>query len=234
MRRFLKLSTYVPTFYWGSTTALRGVLTLLARWKVTGRENVPASGGLLIVSNHLNNADPPILSAAVARRRIRYMAKVELFKWPFGVFTRLYGAFPVRRFDADVAAMLNAERILRRGEALGMFPEGTRSRTGFVGKPHPGTALIAMRTGSPVLPCAIIGTEALGHPLNILRRPRFHVIIGRPLAVEHVKRPSEAQVAELTERLFAEICQLLPQQYLAAYTGSGQSPQERDGSDPPG
>lgn len=231
MRRFLKLSTYVPAFYWWSTCSLRAVLTAIARWKVIGRENVPTSGPILVVSNHLNNADPPILAAGIAKRRIRYMAKVELFKWPFGLLTRLYGAFPVRRFDADVAAMLNAERILKRGEALGMFPEGTRSKTGFVGKPHPGTALIALRTGATVLPCAIAGTEALGNPLNALRRPRFTIVIGEPMAIEKVKRPTEAQVNELTDRVFAEICKLLPAKYLAAYTGSGDSSRTDDGTD---
>lgn len=232
MRRFLRLSTYVPTFYWPATLSLRAFLTIVARWKVVGRENVPATGSLLVVSNHLNNADPPILAAGIARRRIRYMAKVELFKWPFGLFTRLYGAFPVRRFDADVAAMLNAERILKRGEALGMFPEGTRSKTGLVGKPHPGTALIALRTGATVLPCAIAGTEVLGNPLNALRRPRFTIVIGEPMAIERVKRPTEAQVNELTDRLFAEICKLLPAKYLAAYTESGDSSRTDDGTDP--
>lgn len=234
MRRFLKLSTYVPVFYWWATCSLRAILTIVARWKVVGRDNVPRSGALLIVSNHLNNADPPILGAGIARRRIRYMAKIELFKWPFGLFPRLYGAFPVRRFDADVAAMLNAERILRRGEALGMFPEGTRSRTGVVGKPHPGTALIALRTGATVLPCAITGTEALGNPLNALRRPRFTIVIGNPMAVPLVKRPGEAQVNELTDRVFAEICKLLPAKYLGAYTGLGDSSHADDGTDPPG
>jgi len=234
LRRILKLSTYVPVVYWGGTYLARTLLFVLVRWKVTGRERVPASGGLLLVSNHLNNIDPIILGAAIPRRRIRFMAKVELFKWPLGIFARLYGAFPVRRFEADVGAMLTAERIMRRGEALGMFPEGTRSRTGYVGKPLPGTAVIAMRTGATVLPCAISGTEQLGNPLNLLRRPAFRVEIGEPIVIPRVKRPTEAQITELTDLLFAEICKLLPRQYVADYTGSGTSPQEHNGSDPPG
>ncbi len=232
MRRILKLSTYVPVVYWAGTSLARFLLVVLVRWKVMGRERVPPSGGILLVSNHLNNIDPIILSAAVHRRRIRFMAKIELFKWPFGIFTRLYGAFPVRRSEADVGAMLNAERILKRGEALGMFPEGTRSRTGYVGKPHPGTALIALRTGATVLPCAITGTEKLGNPLNLLRRPAFRVVVGEPISVPHVRRPTQAQIEELTDQLFAEICKLLPRQYLSAYTDSGVSPQEHHGSDP--
>lgn len=216
-----------PWFYWGATYLLRGVLWVVARWTVTGRERTPIEGAVIVVSNHLNNADPPILAAGIARRRVRFMAKIELFKYPFGVVPRLYDAFPVRRFEADMGALLTAERILKKGGVLGMFPEGTRSRTGFIGKPHPGTALIALRSGATVLPCAIVGTEQLGNLLNVLRKPRISVHIGQPIAVEAVRRPTEAQVSELTDRIFAEIVAMLPSKYFAAYT-------ETDGGNNPG
>lgn len=210
----------VVAFYWWATTTLRGLLWLVARWEVRGREHVPMEGPLIVVANHLNNTDPPILASGIARRRIRYMAKIELFKYPLGIIIRLFGAFPVRRFDADVGAMLNAERILRHGGVLGMFPEGTRSRTGYLGRPHPGTALIALRTGATVLPCAITGTEQIRSPFVVLRRPRITITIGTPLAIERVKRPTEAQVSALTERIFGEIRAMLPARYAGPYTGS--------------
>ncbi|MCZ2110703.1 MAG: 1-acyl-sn-glycerol-3-phosphate acyltransferase [Dehalococcoidia bacterium] len=227
-------NTFVPPFYWTAVTALRGALWLIGRWTVTGREHVPPEGAFMVVSNHLSNADPPILSAGIAKRRIRFMAKVELFKYPFGAAIRLYGAFPVRRFDADVAALMAAERSLRHGEVLGMFPEGHRSRTGYVGKPHPGTALIALRSGATVLPCAMIGTEQLRKPLNLLKRPRITIHIGEPMVVEKVKRPTEEQVSALTERIFDEITALLPAKYLAAYTGSEGAADSNHGADNPG
>jgi len=233
MRRRL-MASLVPVVYWGATHALRFVLMVVGRWKASGRENVPATGALIVVSNHLNNADPPILAAGIARRRIRFMAKIEIFKLPFGMVPRLYGAFPVRRFEADLAAMLNAERLLKRGEVLGMFPEGTRSRTGYLGKPHPGTAMIALRSGATVLPCAITGTEVLKNPLNLLRKPRITVTIGEPIQVEAVRRPTEEQVNDLTERIFSAIKALLPPKYLAAYTGSEEAAREHDGPDHPG
>lgn len=231
MRGKLSWATFVPSFYWGATYLLRGILWLVGRWTVTGRGNIPSSGPLLVVSNHLNNADPPILSAGLAQRRVRYMAKIELFKYPFGVVPRLYGAFPVRRFEADLAAMLNAERILKRGGVLGMFPEGTRSRTGFLGKPHPGTALIALRAGATVLPCSITGTEQLGNPFNVLRKPKITVRIGQPIPLEAIRRPSEEQVNELTERIFSEITALLPSKYIAAYTESEEVADTGHGGD---
>ena len=230
----LSWHTFAPPVYWGLTYLLRGLLWVVVSWKVTGRENVPREGALIVVSNHLNNADPPILGAGIARRRIRWMAKVELYKYPFGVVPRMWGAFPVRRFDADIRAMLQAERILKNGEVLGMFPEGHRSRTGYVGKPHPGTALIAYRSGATVLPCAVIGTEQLGNLLNLLRKPRIQVVIGQPFTVEKVRRPSEQQVSELTERIFTEITALLPAKYLPAYTDPGKDGNAADGGDPAG
>jgi 1-acyl-sn-glycerol-3-phosphate acyltransferase len=222
--------TFVPPFYWATIYVLRAALWLVVRWEVRGREHVPATGGLIVASNHLNNADPPILGAGVAKRRIRWMAKVELFKLPFGVIPRMWGAFPVRRFEADLGAMLNAERILRQGGVLGMFPEGTRSRTGRMGEPHPGTALIALRTGATVLPCAVTGTEKLRNPLVVLRRPRFSVTIGKPIRVERVKRPTEEQVGALTAQIVDAIRALLPPDYVGPYTGNeGIAPGEHDG-----
>jgi len=155
-----------------------------------------------------------------------FMAKVELFRPPFGFLPRLYGAFPVRRFDADMAAMLNAERLLKRGEALGMFPEGTRSREQRFADLHPGTAVIALRSGAAILPCAITGTEAITGIMPVLRRPRIAVRIGKPIAVERVRRPTEEQVSDLTVRIREAIAALLPPQYGGTYTGS-------DGRNPP-
>lgn len=220
LRAQFTFERFSPWFYWFAMGVLRALLLLLVGWKVVGRQNVPRRGGLIIASNHLNNADPPILSYAILRRRIRWMAKVELFKYPWGALTRLFGAFPVRRFEADARALLHAERLLRDGCAIGMFPEGTRSRTGYLGKPHLGTGMVALRAGATVVPCAISGTEILKNPLRLIRRPRFTVVIGEPIQFEAVKRPTQAQVIEATERIFAAIRDLVPSQYHPPYTGS--------------
>lgn len=234
MRRKLTWATFVPAFYWSMTSALRFVLWVVGRWKVSGREHVPAEGALIVVSNHLNNTDPPILAAGVLRRRIRFMAKIELYKYPFGVIPRLYGAFPVRRLESDMGALLNAERILKAGGVLGMFPEGTRSRTHTLGRPHPGTALIALRTGAPILPCAITGTENLHKPLTYVRKPRITIRIGEPFAVEKVRRPTEADVSALTRRIFDEIAALLPPHYVGTYTEKEEVTAAAHGDSHPG
>ncbi len=235
VRRRMGWATFVPAFYWSMTFLLRAIVVVVARWKVTGREHVPRTGALMVVSNHVSNCDPPILGAGIASRRIRYMAKIELFSMPVGIITRLWGAFPVRRFDADLAAMLNAERILKRGEVLGMFPEGTRSRTGVMGQPHPGTALIALRSGATVVPCAITGTEHLfDKPWRLLTKPRVTVTIGEPISLTAIRRPSEEQVSELTNQIYRAISNLLPPAYVPAYTESKDEVGQSDGDNPPG
>jgi 1-acyl-sn-glycerol-3-phosphate acyltransferase len=233
MRRRL-MTVVIPLAYWSLCRVLRVVLVIVGRWKVYGRSHVPHNGALIIASNHLSNADPPILSAAITCRRIRFMAKVELFRGWFGVLVRLWGAFPVRRFEADVGAMLNAERSLKRGEVLGMFPEGTRSRTGRIGQPHPGTALIALRSGATVLPCAVTGTDRLKKPKALLTKPRITVRIGEPFQVEAVRRPTEEQVSTLTNRIFSEIRALLPEAYGGTYTGEEGAAPGSHGRDHPG
>lgn len=232
LRDRISWNTFVPAFYWGATYALRAALTIVVRWRVRGRDSVPRSGGIIVVANHLNNVDPPVLGAAIAKRRIRYMAKVELFKFPIGVIPRLYGAFPVRRFDADARALLAAERMLREGQAVGMFPEGTRSRTGRMGPVHPGTAVVALRSGAVVIPCAITGTQAFPNPLRVLKRPRIEVAIGEPLQFEARRRPSEAEVADATAKILTAIKDLLPSSYQPTYTDlDGNGTQEAQSPD---
>ncbi|MFQ5382069.1 MAG: lysophospholipid acyltransferase family protein [Dehalococcoidia bacterium] len=218
MKRRPSWEMWAPVVYWGATYTLRALLTLLVRWRASGREFVPRSGAVIFVSNHLNNADPPILGAGIARRRLRFMAKVELFKLPFGVIPRMYGAFPVRRFESDAGALLTAERLLKDGQAIGMFPEGTRSRTGRLGRAHPGTAVIALRTGAPVVPCAITGTQILANPLRLILRPRFSVSIGEPLRFEARRRPATNEIEAASERILDSIQRLLPPEYLPTYT----------------
>jgi 1-acyl-sn-glycerol-3-phosphate acyltransferase len=114
-----------------------------------------------------------------------------------------------------------------------MFPEGTRTRTGVIGKPHPGTALIALRSGVPVLCCSLSGTELLRKPVNLLKQPRITVTISEPIVFEKKKKPSAEQIAAATERIFETIIAGLPDSYHGTYTRR-EEPASADGDDPPG
>jgi 1-acyl-sn-glycerol-3-phosphate acyltransferase len=139
--------------------------------------------GLLVVSNHLNDADPGILSTRFPRRLV-FMTKVELFRIPgLAQFLRSYGAFPVRRGEADLSSLRRSNETLKAGLALVLFPEGTRAaERASLGKAWPGAGLVALRNQVTILPVAITGSQDMGMPglfLRVFRRRRITLTIGR-------------------------------------------------------
>ena len=152
----------MDTIYNVSNVIQKMTLRVFADWQVTGRENVPSVGPLIIVANHQSNFDPPLLSPSIPRR-IRFLAKSSIFRGPpiAGWFLREYGAFPINRAGIDVGAHRWAIDQLRRDGAIAVFPEGTRSRGGMK-KARTGVARLALVTQAAILPVGITGTERLG------------------------------------------------------------------------
>ena len=139
----------------------RFVFKVIFRTRVIGAENVPSEGSLILAANHVSNWDPPFLGTFVSRD-VSYMAKEELFKNPiFAAAIRALHVFPVKRGTADKNAIKHAVKLLKDGQCLGIFPEGTRSKTGKLGKAESGVGLIAAMTKAPVLPAAIINTNKI-------------------------------------------------------------------------
>lgn len=187
---------------------------------IEGQDNVPRDGAVIVASNHLNNADPPVVARAMGRPPI-FMAKKQMLDIPIiGLAFRAWGAFPVRRGEADLSALRNAIALVERGEMLLMFPEGTRSRTAKLTKGHPGTALIALRTGALVLPVAIIGTEGINWPSFFLK-PRsvreIRVVIGEPFRLDKPAKIDSAAAKDATETIMRHIAALLPLEYRGVY-----------------
>ena len=208
-------------WYFLNATWVRGLLLLNTSRKVQGKANVPRHGAFILASNHLNNADPPILTGTTPRR-IVWMTKAEWFKTPvIGGMFRMARFIPVRRFEADLQALRKAQDALREGLVLGMFPEGTRSRTGTLGTPEPGTALIALRTGAQIVPVAIWGTERVKLPRAIIGRTRVWVSFGKPFSLPQPKRITKAEVAAAADAIMNEIAKLLPPQYRGPYADAG-------------
>jgi 1-acyl-sn-glycerol-3-phosphate acyltransferase len=134
-------------------------IELLTRLRVYGRDRVPANGGIVVAANHFSWVDPPALGAA-SPRTLYYMAKVEAHRVPgLGQLMRTFGAFPVRRGESDREAVRIMRGLVRDGHALGMFPEGTRQRSGVPGTVQPGSAMVAITEGVPVVPAAIHGSQ---------------------------------------------------------------------------
>ena len=206
----------VPFFYSLATNVTKYILLpLYTRITVVGAENVPADGPLIIASNHLNDADPGILSTRIARVLV-YMTKAELFKIPvLAQLLRAYGAFPVRRGEADLGALRLASGALNDRMALIVFPEGTREGPAeLLMKAHPGAALLALRHDVPVLPCAIQGSGKLSLPgmfLRLDRRVRVTLTIGEPFRLEKPARVNAAAVEDGTRQIMEHIAALLPE-----------------------
>lgn len=185
---------------------LRLVLSVIFRWDIKGKDNIPLSGPVIIASNHLSNWDPPLIGCAI-HRPLRFMAKEELFKiGALGWLITKLGAFPVRRGVADRTAIRMALNLLENGEVLGVFPEGTRSKTGELGTAEPGVAMLALKSGATVIPAAITGTNRVFSEGQLL--PRFKLRFGKPIVVQKGKADKDA-IDSLSLNLMADIKKLM-------------------------
>ena len=209
--------------YYASSWFTRNlVLPFYGTLEVRGAENMPREGPVLVASNHLNDADPGILTWGLPRRVV-FMTKAELFKIPvLKQFLVSFGAFPVRRGEADLGALRAAGEVLKAGEPLLIFPEGTASgpHGGKMLRGHPGAGLIALRTGAPVLPCAITGSEHMGMPgmyLKPFQHWRIVLTIGEPFTLPKPARITGQAAAEATRIIMDKIAALLPEEYRGYY-----------------
>jgi 1-acyl-sn-glycerol-3-phosphate acyltransferase len=210
----------LPGFYRVCWVVIRLALYILTRWQVKGKKNVPKRGAVLIVANHINTADPILIGASL-RRKVSFMAKEELFRSAFSrFFIRNFGAFPVHRGRVDRGAFRRANQLLAEGQVLAMFPEGKRSHNSQLQSAFFGSALIASRSGAPILPVGISGSEQIKGVAWILRRPRVTVNIGRPFSLPSVEgRLTKGKRSELTDSIMDSVAELLPPEYQGDYTG---------------
>ena len=179
----------------------------LYRLRSRGVEHLP-EGGFVLAANHTSNFDPwPLGIPLLPQRELRFMAKAELFNPVLAPILRAGGAFKVRRGEGDFEAMRTAVELVREGEIVVMFPEGTRQRKGLVKKhqarPHTGAARIALAAGAPLVPAAIGGTDRL------LRLGPLRVAYGPPLDLSDLDGQDAKTAARVaTERLMAKIDEL--------------------------
>jgi 1-acyl-sn-glycerol-3-phosphate acyltransferase len=210
----------LPWFYYIARGLLIGLFKLFTRWQVKGKENVPEEGPVLVVANHLNLADPPLLGVSLERRVI-FMAKEELFRSRLSAyFLGGFGSFPVHRGKLDRQALRSSQQVLADGQILVMFPEASRSRSARLKEALPGSALIACRSGVPILPVGIIGTEQLRGVGCLFRRPRVTINIGQPFSLPPVEgKLTREKLVEYTDLIMRRVAELLPPKYRGVYAG---------------
>ncbi|MCM3610925.1 1-acyl-sn-glycerol-3-phosphate acyltransferase [Planococcus sp. MERTA32b] len=179
---------------------VKTALTPLYRFEVTGTEKFPEQGGILLCANHIHALDPPVVGMT-SPRTVHFMAKEELFKVPvLGRILPQVNAFPVKRGMSDREALRSALKILKNGDVVGLFPEGTRSTDGVLKKGLSGAGFFALRGNADVMPCAIIG------PYKPFRKVK--VVYGDPVLMEPY-RERKASVEEVTAVIMASIQKLL-------------------------
>jgi 1-acyl-sn-glycerol-3-phosphate acyltransferase len=173
------------------------------RMRRRGHENIPRSGSVLIVCNHVSIADPLVTVAAARPRRVWLMSKSELFANPVAAWLiSSMRAFPIRRGRADFGAMRLALRLLRAGGAVVVYPEGHVSRTGHMRRGNPGAGMLAMRTGAVVIPAVTWDTQLFRGPAR--------VVFGPPIDMSGIRSvPRNARNREATDRIMHELWRMV-------------------------
>jgi len=194
--------------------AARFILFLISHVHLRGRYNVPRRGPYIIAANHLSWIDVAMVPAYLPGKVV-YMAKEEAFQSKVGWLVRFLGAFPVKRGEGDRQALRTAENLLKKQKVLIIFPEGTRSKTRALAKAHAGLGMIALRSGAPVVPVAIWGSE------NVLKKFGPHVTIcyGEPIVFKP-KGPkiTREEIEAATEEIMYRIAAMLPERYRGVYS----------------
>lgn len=209
-------------FYFADTSQRRALIAFarllflpLMKYEVSGLENFPRDGAVILAANHVTNFDVFPMQFSIPRV-IFYMAKAELFKNPImDVLVRNLSGFPVQRGEKDQWAMEHALKVLRHGQTLGMFPEGTRSRGGGLKVAKTGTAKLSLEAGCPILPMTIIGSDQFFK--RFPHRAHVHIRILPPI----MPASGESPLA-LTDRLMFTLAKALPKEMRGVYTETPQ------------
>ena len=185
-------------------TLLKLIFLVTLRMRYEGTENIPAEGPLVIASNHVSLLDPPVLGTC-STRKVHFMAKQELFVPVLGFIYKTLGAFPVRRGGADRTAIKHGIDILQSGKVLAIFPEGTRSKTGKLGKAEPGALMMASKARAAIVPSCVIGTD--------FRRqgriwPKVTVRFGKPIYFLEGVPITKELLSSMTEEMMEHIAKL--------------------------
>lgn len=199
---------------------VRIILPILARVEIYGIENLP-QGGFILASNHLGRLDSAILYYAIDREDV-IMPVAEKYKthWLYGPLVRSLGGFFINRFDADLAAIREILRRMKKGGIFVIAPEGTRSKTESLQRAHSGVAFFAAKTGAPVVPIAMTGTEdrIIRENLKCLRRSRIVVRAGKPIQVKLDESLAREQALDAaTDDIMCRIAAMLPEKYRGVY-----------------
>lgn len=200
-------------------STISGLLRLLCRVYKDQLEKVPTRGPLILLTNHINFLEIPVLHTHLRPRPVTGFAKAESWdNFIIGFLFNLWRAIPIRRGEADMRALRQGLAALKEGYILAIAPEGTRSGHGCLQRGHPGVAMMALQSGAPLLPLVFYGGEKFKRNLSRLRRTPFHIVVGQPfhLHADGVKVRREIR-KQMTDEIMYQLAALLPPAYRGHY-----------------
>jgi 1-acyl-sn-glycerol-3-phosphate acyltransferase len=203
-------------------SVLRVLFLLLTSRRVEGRQNIPPRGAVIFVSNHIELVDSPLLWTGLGRR-VYFMAKNELFNSKIiAFFMTRFGVFPVRKGRADRNALSKAQQVLADGQALLIYPEGMRSHSRKIKLAFHGAASISSRSGVPIVPIGVSGTEQIRGIGWILRRPQINIKVGPAFSLPPISgRRTKARLSKQTDVIMEHVTGVLPARYRGYYRAGG-------------
>ena len=184
-----------------------------------GLSSVPQKGPLIVITNHTGQVEVPVFANLLQPRKITGWGKAEAFenpflKWVFGA----WDIIPVHRGEADLTALKSALRMLEEGRIFGVAPEGTRNKTGILRRGLPGAAILAMKSGAPVLPVVHWGGEKFLKNLKSFKRTDFHIRVGEPFYVKADGKVTGEMRQEMVDEMMYRIAELMPEEYRGEYS----------------
>ncbi len=210
------------------TSGIKRITRTILRVDDAQLAQVPAHGPLILVPNHINFLEAPVLYTHLQPRRMIALAKAET--WDNPVLRYLFNmgeAIPLRRGEADIAALRRGLAVLEAGHILAVAPEGHRSNHGQLQRGHPGVVFMAMHSGAPLLPLACFGGEKFRSNVTRLRRTDFHIVVGQPFHVDTGGRSvSGALRQQIADEIMYQLAALLPSAYRGYYSDLSAATEE--------
>lgn len=214
--------------YWLTVFILRIWTRLTCRIDAPDLQTVPMTGPLIAITNHTGQIEVPMMFAHLQPRKLTAWAKAEAFDNLFLKFIfKLWNVTPVRRGQGDTRSLKLAVKMIKEGFIFGIAPEGTRNKTGKLLRAMPGTVLLALHSGAPIIPVVHWGGENYLKNLRRFKRTDFHIRVGKPftLNIEGVKVNGEIR-QQIADEMMYEIAKLLPEEYRGEYSDTSKTTQK--------
>lgn len=214
--------------YWTVNNTIKNITSVLCRIEAGSLEKVPAKGPLILVCNHINFIEVPLIYTHLQPRPITGFAKAETWDSPLlGPLFDLWGAIPIRRGEADTTAMRQALGALAQDKIVAVAPEGTRSGDGKLRKGQPGIVTLALHSNAPLLPLVYYGNEIFPNNIRRLRRTDFHIQVGQPFrVVTHGQAVTRSTRQQITDEIMYLLAALLPPEYRGEYADLSTASQD--------